>query len=163
MTDFDQYVEQYAHDLMRFCYKLCGNKHDADDLFQETWAKALSHFSRYQSTKSFKSWLFTICANTFRDSAKEKYVTAKALFRDEEEKERFLNAVPVQDEDVDQYLDLYDALHSLPKKHRLVITLYYFRDFTQKEIAEILAVPEGTVASRLSTAKKLLKRRLSHE
>ena len=64
---------------------------------------------------------------------------------------------------VDQYLDLYDALHSLPKKHRLVITLYYFRDFTQKEIAEILAVPEGTVASRLSTAKKLLKRRLSHE
>lgn len=163
MTEFEQYVERYSRDLMRFCFKLCGNRYDADDLFQETWTKAMEHFARYQSDKSFKSWLFTICANTFRDSAKEKYNSTKALFQNEEEKERFLNSIPTRSEDVDLYLDLYDALHSLPKKHRLVITLYYFREFSQKEIAEILSIPEGTVASRLNTAKKRLKRRLSHE
>ena len=148
---------------MRFCFKLCGNQYDAEDLFQDTWTKALAHFPHYQSKKSFKNWLFAICANTFRDSSKEKYNTSKALFQSAEEKERFLNSLPARDQDVDLYLDLYDALHSLPKKHRLVIGLYYFREFNQKEIAEILSIPEGTVASRINTAKKLLKRRLSHE
>lgn len=163
MTGFEQYVEAYSRDLMRFCYKLCGNQHDAEDLFQDTWTKALTNFSRYQSDRSFKNWLFAICANTFRDTEKEKYRTSKALFQNDEEKERFLSSIPTRNEDIDLSLDLYDALHSLPKKHRLVITLYYFKEFSQKEIAEILSIPEGTVASRLNTAKKRLKRRLSNE
>lgn len=163
MTDFEHHVALYSRDLLRFCFKLCGNQHDAEDLFQETWVKALKNYARYQSDKSFKTWLFAICANTFRDTVKEKYRTSKALFQNAEEKERFLHSIPTRNEDIDLYLDLYDALHKLPKKHRLVIGLYYFQEFSHREIAQILSIPEGTVASRLNTAKKLLKRRLSDE
>ena len=131
MTDFERYVAEYSRELTRFCIKLCGDVHDAEDLFQDTWARALDKFDQYDQSSSFKSWLFTICAD--------------------------------QETDVDAYLDLHAAILSLPKKHRLVLVLYYFREFSQSEIARMLDIPEGTVKSRLNTAKKLLKRRLYDE
>ncbi|MBQ3298980.1 MAG: RNA polymerase sigma factor, partial [Ruminococcus sp.] len=143
--------------------KLCGDVHDAEDLFQDTWARALDKFDQYDPSGSFKGWLFTICANLFRNSKKLKYNSSKAVFSSKEEKETFLNSIPDQETDVDAYLDLHAAILSLPKKHRLVLVLYYFREFSQSEIARMLDIPEGTVKSRLNTAKKLLKRRLYDE
>lgn len=143
--------------------KLCGNVHDAEDLFQDTWARAVDKFDRYDPALSFKSWLFAICANIFKNSAKRKYNTSRAIFASEEEKERFIRSIPDRQTDIDAYLDLHAAMLSLPKKHRLVLVLYYFREFSQSEIALMLDIPEGTVKSRLNTAKKLLKRRLYDE
>lgn len=163
MTDFERYVAEYSAELTRFCMKLCGNTHDAEDLFQDTWARALDRFDRYDPALSFKSWLFAICANLFKNSKKLKYHSSKAVFSSKEEKERFIQSIPAEEKDVDAYLDLHAAMQSLPKKHRLVLVLYYFRAFSQSEIAMMLSIPEGTVKSRLNTAKKLLKRRLYDE
>lgn len=163
LTDFERYVAEYSPDLTRFCMKLCGDIHDADDLFQDTWTRALDKFEQYQPQQSFKSWLFAICANTFKNAKKQKYNSAKAIFATEEEKERFILSIPCEEKDIDAFLDLHAALHTLPKKHRVVIVLYYFREFKEQEIARMLEIPEGTVKSRLNTAKKLLKRRLSHD
>ena len=160
---FEKYIEQYSERLSRLCCNLCRNYADADDLFQDTWARALDKFDQYDQNSSFKSWLFTICANLFRNSKKLKYNSSKAVFSSKEEKEKFLNSIPDQETDVDAYLDLHAAILSLPKKHRLVLVLYYFREFSQSEIARMLDIPEGTVKSRLNTAKKLLKRRLYDE
>lgn len=162
LDDFERYVELYSRDLTRFCYKLCGDPHDAEDLFQDTWVKALEHFEQYDRSRSFKSWLFAICVNTYKNAGRDKYNAARFHFSTEEEKERFLNSIPDAQQDVDALLDLHRAIASLPKKHRVVITLYYFREFSRREIAEILDIPEGTVDSRLNTAKKHLKRRLTY-
>ena len=78
MTDFERYVAEYSRELTRFCIKLCGDVHDAEDLFQDTWARALDKFDQYDQSSSFKSWLFTICANLFRNSKKLKYKSSKA-------------------------------------------------------------------------------------
>ena len=163
MTDFEAYVAQYARDLSKFCIKLCGNIDDADDLFQDTWTRALAHFDAYNPALSFKTWLFTICVNLYRNTGKRKYNTTRREFSSTEEKERFLNTVAAEAEDIDERLDLYRALDTLPKKYRLVLTLYYLRAFTGREIAGMLGIPEGTVSSRLHHAKKLLKRRLQDE
>ena len=163
MTDFERYVGLYSRDLWRFCIKLCGDSHDAEDLYQDTWAKALRSLGGFKEGTDFKSWLFTICVNTFKDAGRSRYNSSKQLFRDEEEKERFLSSIPADGQDIDAYIDLHAAVLALPKKYRVVITLFYFREFSLKEIAGILGVPEGTVSSRLNTARKLLKRRLSHE
>ncbi|MBQ3264464.1 MAG: sigma-70 family RNA polymerase sigma factor [Ruminococcus sp.] len=160
MDDFRDYVERYARDLSRFCYKLCGNPHDAEDLFQDTWTKALDKYGKFDSSKSFKSWLFAICVNTYKNAGKLKYNSARIDFPTAEENERFLSSLPDTQPDVDSRLDLCAAIASLPKKHRIVITLYYFREFSRGETAQILDIPEGTVSSRLAAAKKLLKRRL---
>ena len=47
MTDFDEYVARYSRYLSKFCIKLCGDLDDADDLFQDTWMRALQHFDAY--------------------------------------------------------------------------------------------------------------------
>ena len=163
MTDFERYVAEYSPQLTRFCMKLCGNIHDAEDLFQDTWARAFDRIDQYRPSYSFESWLFAICANLFKNSKKLKYNSSKAVFATQEEKERFIRSIPAEEKDIDAYLDLHTAMMELPKKHRLVLVLYYFRSFTQQEIADILDIPEGTVKSRLNTAKKLLKRRLYDE
>ncbi|MBQ6154171.1 MAG: RNA polymerase sigma factor [Ruminococcus sp.] len=163
MIGFEQYVELYSRDLSKFCIKLCGNIDDAEDLFQDTWTRALRYFKIYDEKKSFKTWLFTICVNIYKNSSKLKYNSRKIEFSTTEEKERFFSTIPSSQEDRDEYIDLLSAIAALPKKHRVVITLYYFKEFSQKEIAEILSIPEGTVSSRLTTAKKLLKRRLSDD
>ena len=163
MTDFEQYTAEYSPELTRFCLKLCGNAHDAEDLFQDTWTRAFEKIEQYRPEYSFKNWLFAICANIFKNSKKEKYNSAKAIFGSEEEKERFLRSIPGAQQDIDAYLDLHAAILSLPKKHRVVLVLCYFKEFSQSEIAQMLGIPEGTVKSRLNTSKKLLKRRLTYE
>ncbi|MBQ3265814.1 MAG: RNA polymerase sigma factor [Ruminococcus sp.] len=163
MTDFERYTAVYSPELTRFCMKLCGDVHDAEDLFQDTWTRVFDRFEQYDPEQSFKSWLFAICANIFKNSKKQKYNSSRAVFSSKEEKERFLLSIPDEEKDLDAYLDLYDAIYALPKKHRVVLVLYYFREFSQSEIARMLDIPEGTVKSRLNTAKKLLKRRLSYE
>ena len=163
MNEFERYVEAYSTVLMRFCYKLCGSQHDAEDLFQDTWTKALRRMDTYDAGRDFRTWLFSICVNTYKDAGRKKYNSLKLQFHNTEEKERFLHSIPTEEKDIDEYVDLYNAIASLGKKHRLVITLYYFKEFSVKEIAEILSIPEGTVHSRLNTAKRLLKRRLSDE
>ncbi len=160
LTDFERYVNDYSRDLTRFCLHLCGNTQDAEDLFQDTWTRALDKLGQYRPEHSFKSWLFAICVNIYKNTKTLKYHTSRAELSAEEQ-ERLIASIPDAQKDVDAYLDLYEALYSLPKKHRAVIILYYFREFSQREIAAILRIPEGTVKSRLSTAKKLLERRLS--
>ncbi|MBQ6152331.1 MAG: sigma-70 family RNA polymerase sigma factor [Ruminococcus sp.] len=163
MNEFEHYVERYSADLFRFCFKLCADQDDAEDLFQDTWTKALSKIDTYDSDRDFRIWLFSICVNTYKDTVRKKYNSLKIRFQNNEEKERFLRSIPTEQKDIDEYVDLYNAINSLNKKHRVVIALYYFKEFSVKEIAEILSIPEGTVHSRLNTAKKHLKRRLSHE
>ena len=163
MIAFEEYVALYSHELSRFCLKLCKNREDAEDLFQETWTRALKAFSRYQEEKPFRPWLFSICVNIYKNSLKFGYQAKRHTFSSKEEEQLFFEHIPHIDRDLDSYLDLSRAIASLSKKHQVVITLYYFRDFTLKEIAQILHIPEGTVSSRLNSAKKLLKRRLSDE
>lgn len=163
MTDFERYAELYSDELTRFCLRLCGNVHDAEDLFQDTWTKALYSFDGYDPDRSFKTWLYTICVNTYRNCGKQKYNSAKVVFATAEEKERFFGALAEEERDLDAYIDLHSALCELPKKYRVVVGLFYFKAFTTKEIARMLGIPEGTVSSRLNKAKKLLKGRLSDE
>ena len=169
MTGFERYVELYSRDLTRFCTRLCGDIHDAEDLFQDTWTRAYAKRALFvpkntdAPEKEFKNWLFTICVNLYRNTGRQKYNAANQTFRTNEEKERFFASISDDEKDIDAYIDLYDALRALPKKHRLVIVLFYYRAFSVKEIAHMLSIPEGTVKSRLNTAKNLLKRRLSDE
>lgn len=63
----------------------------------------------------------------------------------------------------DEYIELHKAIHTLSKKHRIVIALYYFKDYSVTEISQIMNIPTGTVKSRLSCARAEIKRRLTNE
>lgn len=160
----EEYVALYSRDLTRLCISLCRNKSDADDLFQETWYKAIKNFSKYKNNLSFDKWLFSICVNTYKDNKKLSYNNRILNFQSDKEQSLILNSIPVTDpQELNDYYELHKALSTLPKKLKITLTLFYFKDYSVKEISEILNIPTGTVKSRLNSAKKAVKRRLQNE
>ncbi len=159
--DFENYTLRYGKDLTRLCLSLCGNSQDAEDLFQETWCRAIRNYAKYNSSMPFDKWLFAICVNTYKNSVGLFYNKKRIHFKSDEEKTAFLNSIPDANEDnSDDYIELHGIISSLPKKLKIVIALYYFKDYGIRDIAQLLKIPEGTVKSRLHNAKAEIKRRL---
>lgn len=146
-------------DLSRLCYKLCHDKDDAQDLYQETWMKAIRFIRKYDSTKPFNKWLFTICVNTFKTKARKNKRVYN--FQTNDDKDTFLSLIEDPRDHLEDFAALRCSILKLPVKYRIAITLKYFKDYTDNEVAEIIGIPVGTVKSRLNMAKKLLKEDLS--
>lgn len=162
--EFENYIQRFNADLTRLCISLCGNISDAEDLLQDTWLKAFKHYKKYDTNKPFDKWLYSICVNTYKNSISSAFVKKQKLFKNNEEKQLFFASIPeVNDNTIDDYIELHKAISSLSKKHRIVIVLYYFKDFSVKEISQIINIPVGTVKSRMAVAREEIKRRLIYE
>ena len=154
-------IEDHGKTLTRFCLKLCRSRSNAEDLYQETWCRVISKFQQYDASKPFQPWLFSICINIFRNIYKKEKRTLAAEFDSSEEQEWTISTTtgsnPVFNEDHDQIRQIVNELN---EKHRIVIVLHYFSDYSVKEIASIIGIPQGTVKSRLDKARKIIKGRL---
>lgn len=162
--DIEKFVTLYSRDLTKLCMNLCSNLQDAEDLFQDTWAKAIRYFDKYDSSKPFDKWLFSICVNTYKNNLKLSFNKHRVVFESEEDCQLFFSSI--LDESIytkDDYTQLHDIIETLPKKQKIVIVLKFFKDLTVNEVAEVLRIPEGTVKSRLHQAKKTIRRRLDYE
>lgn len=162
--DIAKYITLYGKDLTRLCMSLCNNRDDAEDLYQSTWEKVMRHLRRYNKEKPFDKWLFSICVNTYKDMVKSPFYKRILRFDKAEDLERTLNSIPY-DEDIsrEEILTLHNAISKLSTDKRQVIALFYFKDYSTKEVAEILSIPEGTVKSRLNSARQDLRKELNHE
>lgn len=159
----DDYIAAYSLPLTKLCVSLTDHHSDAEDLFQSTWEKAIRSIRKYDISKPFDKWLFTICVNVFRDRVR-RYENRKVLrFKDGREDERFLSSIPSEDGDRDEILALRAAVAQLKPPLREVIVLYYFRDYSVSELAEMLCIPEGTIKSRLSAARAELRKELKDD
>lgn len=168
MEQFREILDQYIDYLYRAAYGMTGNKQDAEDLVQETFIKAYRNFSSLQSVDNVKSWLYRILMNTFINKYRKKLNAPKLTDVDVEEVfetyladyrksyERALREEPVQFTD-EQFEDIFQQLHV---ELRTVLWLSDVEGFTQKEIAEMIDCPVGTVSSRLFRGRNLLKERL---
>ena len=163
MKRIQEYINLYGRDLTRLCVSLCNQKSDAEDLYQATWEKAIKHLRKYNREKPFDKWLFTICVNTYKDSLKSAFRKKVVSFNKTEDLELTLNSVPEAVAPSDEFLSLHQALKKLSPDKRQAVALYYFKDYSTKEVAEILNIPEGTVKSRLSSARQDLRKELSDE
>jgi len=133
------------------------NKYDAEDLCQDVFAKALSE--DFQSIQNQKSWLLSISMNMSRNYLKKmKRLLLKENFE-------FLSLMRVdKSQNIERTIqlnenksELVDLMNKLPVRIRKVMILKYVHDCKDREIAEILKIPEGTVKSRLFKGKKLTK------
>lgn len=161
----DQYIRLYGKRLYGLCLTLCASRFDADDLYQETWVKVVRNISQYNDAKGFEPWLTTICVNTYRN--KLKRIGRSPIFNrfssNDAKDSIFDNAAAKPIADEKDYAALYEAIDKLPTKLRITVVLFYFRDMDIAATASVLSIPAGTVKSRLSKARKLLKEVLSHE
>lgn len=159
MNDF--YIETYGNQLFGFCIHLTKHKTDAEDLYQETWIKAYKFFHQYDPDKEFMGWLTTICINTYRDMLRKNNIQKMIIpFKKEDTKEfvmanqSYTQHYPSENDEIKKAIDL------LPEKYKLVILLHYYYHYKTKEMADILATPEGTIKYRLKKARLMLKERI---
>lgn len=164
-------VETYKHELFNLCFRLTFNKQDAEDLFQQTWIKATKNATKYDH-QSFKPWLFKICVNQYRDNYRQGLKRKKIMkddFESTSAKEYVLmtagNAVSVEEQYERKHIQalLVANIGRLPHPQKVPMVLFYYQQMKYSEIAAVLGVPEGTVKSRINTAKRKLKSVLESE
>ncbi len=157
----DQYIRQYGKRLYGLCLSLCANTFEADDLYQDTWLRVVKSISQYDPGREFEPWLTKICVNTYRNTLRRIARSPLLNFQTNEEKDALLQSVPAPENP--DYSPLYEAIDGLPEKLRLAVILFYFEEMDIAATAQVLGIPEGTVKSRLSKARKLLKEVLGRE
>jgi RNA polymerase sigma-70 factor, ECF subfamily len=147
--------------LYNFAHWLTQNREEAEDLVQETYAKALKGFPSFQPGTNFRAWIYRILRNTFLTSRTGLKAEQPFDSDDEATKETNFLSDPRTPESVlleklDQQL-IYQALHRLPVVYREALLLCDFEEMSYQEISATLGVPVGTVMSRLSRARKALR------
>ena len=149
LHDPEQVVEAYADMVLRAAYGLVKNQADAEDVAQEVFLSLIRAKPTFESAEHQKAWLLRTTVNKCKDHFKNAW-QRRTQGLDE------TLSVPFTDT---ENLVL-DAVRALPLKYRSVIYLYYIEGYSAREIAEILSVPQNTVLSQLSRARKQLKNTL---
>ena len=159
-----------AQNQTRFLYyaafSYVGNRYDAEDLVQETLYTAYHKFHQLRDNRKLKSWLFTILRNHFLKWQRKKVPLQADEFENGIDYLSQLESVSLRQDAASVYERKIEAetvqsiLDKLPEKYKAVLILYYMEDSSYQEIAEMLAVPVGTVMSRLSRAKQMMKKAL---
>jgi RNA polymerase sigma-70 factor, ECF subfamily len=157
---FSELVRIHSLGVRNVVYRVCGNRQMAEDAAQEAFIRAWTKLSSYSPKVSFKSWLYRIAVNAALDMLrKEKRILPNAL---EDLKLRDINPTPEAMLASTERADLIaKALSSLSDASRTVLILREYEELSYNEIAETLEIPMGTVMSRLSYARKLLKEKLA--
>jgi RNA polymerase sigma-70 factor (ECF subfamily) len=152
--------------LYNLAHWLTGDRTDAEDLVQETYAKALRGFKSFEEGTNLRAWMFRILRNTFLTSRTGLQVQNTVLMDDESDGVDLAtdNITPesllLQLEDSQTVMN---AVAELPIAYREMILLSDIEELSYKEIAQVLAVPIGTVMSRLSRGRKMLRQALLAE
>ncbi len=154
---FDILYHTYSKQLLRTAYLITGNLADSEDIVQESFIKCYCHIGELQKEGQFKVWLFQIMKRTAwrycKKNRKEKPLEDVMQERSDDE-----YAISAQDEYLQLELqqNIRKQINKLYANHRLVIILYYYNQMSVKEIAKIAGCLEGTVKSRLYTARNKL-------
>ena len=146
--------------LYNFAYWLTHDRQEAEDLVLETYVKALKGFSSFQPGTNFRAWIYKILRNTFLTSRTGLKAAATVPIEVEGEEE-ILPAVKETPESIllqrsDSRL-VQQALEQLPVAYREVLLLCEVEEMSYQEISATLAIPMGTVMSRLSRARRALR------
>lgn len=152
-------VEAHYVALYRYAFRLSGSAQQAEDLTQESFCLAQTKLHQLREPERAKSWLFSILRNAYlhhlRSTKQEKQVSLDAIG---DVPDRSIEELPPIDA-----AQLQAALNELPEAFRTPLILFYFEEFSYRDIAEQLEVPLGTVMSRLARAKTFLRQRLTDQ
>jgi len=168
VSEFEGVALVHLDLLYRAALRLTHNRAEAEDLVQETWLRALRHFDQFDPGSNCRAWLLTILRNAFLNRVRRegREILESDMAATEAGAARLEEASVARsspEEDFFQTVlhgDVDRALKTLPPPFRLVVTLADLEGLTYKEIAQVLGCPIGTVMSRLSRARQLLRKEL---
>jgi RNA polymerase sigma-70 factor (ECF subfamily) len=167
---FEREALQFLDPLYGGALRMTRNPADAEDLVQETYAKAFAAYDSFTTGTNMKAWLFRILTNTYINIYRKRQrqplqtgsddLTDWQIHEVESHDSRGLRSAEAEALDRLADQDVIDALAALPDDFRMAVYLADVEGFAYKEIAEIMDTPVGTVMSRLHRGRKLLRAQL---
>lgn len=164
-TEIEKCIDDFGTDIYRFCLKLCADKANAEDLYQQTFLKALETEWTLDWEKNPKALFFSIAHNLWksdrRKQARRNIIAPCSNFDNE------METVLHSKENIEEgYLqkelitEVRQIIQTLPEKFQVPLILFYLSDCSIEQIAAIIKKPTGTVKSRLFKGRNLIKKRL---
>ena len=149
-TQFESLVRAYSHELYRYAYWRCRDRYVAEDLVQETFARAWSSRTALRNERAAKSWLYTI----LRNEHARLYDRRNLEFEDNDDLDQLIDPAHASPS---AELEMREALQSLPDAYREPLLLQVLGGFSCEEIAQMMKLSTGAVMTRLSRARLALR------
>lgn len=156
---FDELVERWHPPVWKYIRRLAGDDDAAWDVAQDVWLRVLRGIGRLRDGARLRPWLFGIARRALMDRLRHQYATPVDAEVD-------LTALPADassDDSEEEIAALERELERLPVIEREVLSLFYLRELSLAEVADVLGVPVGTVKSRLFRARRQLRSGLDTE
>lgn len=143
----------YKDRLFAIAFHYCRNRADAEDILQTVLLKLYRSDKAFESGEHLRSWLIRVTINESKRLLLSPWRRRNVPLGELEE--YAAETLPLREES-----ELFLAVFSLPQKYRIVVHLYYYEEYSVREIAELLAIRETTVQTRLMRARAKLKEKL---
>ncbi len=147
-------IERYRNSLFVAAFQICKNREDAEDVVQDTFLQYHLSKKEYESEEHIRAWLLRVAIN------KAKNVNLTFWRRNQQPLEDYIEDLTFETKEAG---NLFEAVLALPEKYRVVIHLFYYEDYSVKEIAGVLKVSESNVKVRLSRGRMMLREALKEE
>ncbi|ALX49341.1 RNA polymerase sigma factor SigW [Lentibacillus amyloliquefaciens] len=167
---FEEIVSFYQHKIFQHCYRMLGNRYEAEDIGQETFIRAYVNIHSFDDKRKFSTWLYRIATNLTIDRIRKRkpdyYLDAEIKGTDGLNMYSQMAADDRLPEEEVQGMELKDyitqEIYGLPPKYRSVIILRYLEEFSLQEISDVLDLPLGTVKTRIHRGREALRKKLRH-
>lgn len=147
----EEIFRTHGNRLYSAAYAICQNREDAEDAMQDTLMRYSAAKKEFESGEHVKAWLLRVVINRARDIRSSFWRKNQSDWQEE------MANIPFEEPGDSR---LFQAVMELPETYRAVIHLYYYEDYDIREIAGLLRCPGGTIKSRLSRGRALLKQKL---
>lgn len=156
---FEAEAMPHLNDLFRTAARLTGERAKAEDVIQEVYLQAWKSFHRFESGTNCRAWLFKILFHCVNHQRRKWFRFPLQKDADELIEAKLTYTPPVPEHITDQ--EILAALDRIPAEFRAAVLLVDVEEFGYKEAADIMGIPIGTIMSRLSRGRKLLRERLA--
>jgi RNA polymerase sigma-70 factor (ECF subfamily) len=150
---YAELLSAYSGRVFAICLAMLGNRDDAEDATQQTLLKGFTEINQLRDDGKFGAWIGQIARNLCTDLLRGKNIEANVKIRFQEQPKA----------SSDEHPELRAALEKLPREYRVALMLYYFDGKSAGSVAEVLGTGEQTIYTRLSRARKMLRKMLESQ
>ena len=147
-------VALYRNNLFAAAFNVCKNAQDAEDIVQDTFLQYYTTKNTFESEQHIRAWLIRVAIN------KAKNVNHTFWKRNKVSLEEYMETLTFETPESE---NLFETVMRLPEKYRIVIHLFYYEDYSVREMADILHLSERNIKVRLSRGRRLLRETLKEE
>lgn len=168
---FVEIVELYNSKIFYLAYRMLSNRHEAEDVVQDTFLRVYRNLDRYDENQKFSTWIYRIGTNLCIDRLRKRKpnYSLDAEMNDQEGIDGYA-MFPSDDRTPETYLLVsetqqlvHEAIESLPAKYKTVMVLRYLKDMSLQEISDVLDMPVTTIKTRVHRGREFLRKKLERK